>query len=346
MIKPISAINTNQYYRKSEKVQNQPLSTNQTLELSGMYAGRAMLARNNISFRNLSKPVEITHLYNKKTKGKDHLDLPNIHVYEYPDTNLRVFVNVDERDHEMPQKIEQLQFLFYARNNIPANQRNQEKDKIILEKLEKELKKISDNIVVGEIMDVRDKFLGFSDIIGEDTLNNAEKYNKTLLNLNFDDKEIQDYYKQVKNNLSLDVCVTVSNDYYAKNKDKIFRNINQGIDIKLKKANETEIIKNAVLQLLEKMSKSIVDAYKGSSKQDILNLDLSEILEETRELYKNSYKETLASEEYLGLMRNLQLAAHQTSIFKVYELLDSITEYDIKNYIEGKLNEDSTASNN
>ena len=28
----------------------------------------------------------------EKIEGKDHLDLPNIHVYEYPDTNLQVFI--------------------------------------------------------------------------------------------------------------------------------------------------------------------------------------------------------------------------------------------------------------
>jgi len=30
---------------------------------------------------------------NKKVEGKSHLDLPNLKVYDYPDTNLRVFVN-------------------------------------------------------------------------------------------------------------------------------------------------------------------------------------------------------------------------------------------------------------
>lgn len=63
------------------------------IELPGYNVSGAILARNNITFRNLATPIEVTDKYNKKIEGKDHLDLPNIHVYEYPDTNLQVIVN-------------------------------------------------------------------------------------------------------------------------------------------------------------------------------------------------------------------------------------------------------------
>lgn len=68
-------------------------SGKKSYELSGYKAGRAMFAQNNVSFKNLATPIEVTDKYNKKIEGKDHLDLPNIHVYEYPDTNLQVIVN-------------------------------------------------------------------------------------------------------------------------------------------------------------------------------------------------------------------------------------------------------------
>ena len=54
---------------------------------------QALFTMNNISFKNIIKPAELTNIYNIKTEGKDHLDLPNVHVYKYPDTNLQVFIN-------------------------------------------------------------------------------------------------------------------------------------------------------------------------------------------------------------------------------------------------------------
>lgn len=71
-------------------------SSENAMQLSGYNVGGAILARNNITFRNLATPIEVTDKYNKKIEGKDHLDLPNIHVYEYQDTNLQVIVNADE----------------------------------------------------------------------------------------------------------------------------------------------------------------------------------------------------------------------------------------------------------
>lgn len=86
----IEPINYQKYDKNSAR---KTVNTTESLDLAGYKTGQAILARNNITFRNLSTPVEVTHLYNKKVEGKDHLDLPNIHVYEYPDTNLRVFID-------------------------------------------------------------------------------------------------------------------------------------------------------------------------------------------------------------------------------------------------------------
>ena len=58
----------------------------------------------NITFRgkNSSAPVERTADYIPKIKSTDHLDLPNIHIFEYPDTKLRVFIN-NASNYTMPQ---------------------------------------------------------------------------------------------------------------------------------------------------------------------------------------------------------------------------------------------------
>ena len=65
------------------------------IELPGYNVSGAILARNNITFRNLAKKIE----------GKDHLDLPNIHVYEYPDTNLKVFICENDNSNDDKDRI-------------------------------------------------------------------------------------------------------------------------------------------------------------------------------------------------------------------------------------------------
>lgn len=96
MINPVSFNIVNNQYLNQQERQNQKLNlhTNNE-ELSNYEVGQAILNRNNISFRNLAMPIDVTKKYDKRIEGKDHLDLPNIHVYEYPDTNLQLFVDVN-----------------------------------------------------------------------------------------------------------------------------------------------------------------------------------------------------------------------------------------------------------
>ena len=90
-------------------------SSENAMQLSGYNVGGAIFARNNITFRNLATPIGVTDKYNKKIEGKDHLDLPNIHVYEYPDTNLQVFIC--ENDNSNDEK-DRILMKFNIHNNI------------------------------------------------------------------------------------------------------------------------------------------------------------------------------------------------------------------------------------
>lgn len=80
----------------SEIVAKTSLPTPETMQAFKAYAVASP------NFKNLSMPIEVTDKYNKKVEGKAHLDLPNIHVYEYPDTNLRVIVN-NIKENQLPQ---------------------------------------------------------------------------------------------------------------------------------------------------------------------------------------------------------------------------------------------------
>ena len=94
MINPINISTNPIYYSKMPAKQSQGGNvTTPNFELADYRTGQAILARNNIAFRNLATPIEVTDKYNKKIEGKDHLDLPNVHIYEYPDTNLKVIVD-------------------------------------------------------------------------------------------------------------------------------------------------------------------------------------------------------------------------------------------------------------
>ena len=95
MINPIN-ISTNPIcYKKTpvNQTSNPQVLLQDNFELSNYKSAQAILVRNNISFKNLAMPIEITDKYNKKIEGMEHLDLPNIHVFEYPDTNLQLIVD-------------------------------------------------------------------------------------------------------------------------------------------------------------------------------------------------------------------------------------------------------------
>ena len=101
MINPVNFKIVNNQYLNKQNLQNETSSNSfantNKIELSNYEVGQAILNRNNISFRNLATPIEVTDKYNKRIENKDHLDLPNIHVYEYPDTNLKVLINLSSK---------------------------------------------------------------------------------------------------------------------------------------------------------------------------------------------------------------------------------------------------------
>ena len=96
--------------------------------------GQAFAGMSGITFKNLAKPVEVTNLYNKKVEGKDHLDLPNIHVYEFPDTNLQVFI--DENPNMAKDSNEAEVRFFLGKSSIKGSALN---NRIIMEVLKSKL---------------------------------------------------------------------------------------------------------------------------------------------------------------------------------------------------------------
>ena len=162
---------------------SKPLFANtNNVELSNYEVGQAILNRNNISFRNLTTPIDVTDKYNKKTEGKDHLDLPNIHVYEYPDTNLQVIIDENQN---IPKRTNLLEArLFFSKsqiNNSPL------KDKIIYNILQEQLNKKLNDVLLQEnnsgMFTVHIKTNEINDISNiNQIINHLELSNEELIN--------------------------------------------------------------------------------------------------------------------------------------------------------------------
>ena len=186
MIKTVNLNVVNNQYINEQNLQNGVLKPSfvdtHNTELSNYEVGQAILNRNNISFRNLATPIDVTDKYNKKTEGKDHLDLPNIHVYEYPDTNLQV---IFDENQNIPKGVNLLEArLFFSKsqtNNSPL------KDKIIYNILQEQLNKKLDDVQLQEnnsgMFTVHTKTNEINNISNiNQIINNLELSNEELIN--------------------------------------------------------------------------------------------------------------------------------------------------------------------
>ena len=254
-------------------------------ELSGFEVGQAILARNNISFRNLAMPNEITNKYNKKIEGKDHLDLQNIHVYEYPDTNLKLVLNIADK----------------IKNPIVTmtlNKKEQTEFNPIISNLIKIMvnEKLTHSFDTDTYYENEGSVTSYFQLNNPNAIENFAKLNKFIFNMNFNEDElikakkelieyinsneyknknvdlrylynpndfktyedlikeidlitihnIQNYQENCLKNSEGIVYAVISQDSLAKDKSKIFQSINENIPVKLKTINDTKDIETFV----------------------------------------------------------------------------------------------------
>ena len=270
MINPINISTNPTYYSKMPAKQSQGVNvTTPSFELSDYKTGQAILARNNISFRNLATPIEVTNKYNKKIEGKDHLDLPNIHIYEYPDTNLKLFVNIDNsRDNKLNStaqyissididpdfKIEPMKYLIITKildNKFDSEGYKDSYSNTLM--CTKEIKNANDILKISKF----NKILT-TEAFSLDDLEMAKKYYKTYLSSNefmtntkinetlFENKlktpedilneietmkldDVRKYYKALLENSKMSVYLTINLKEFKQHEKAIFENINKNI---------------------------------------------------------------------------------------------------------------------
>lgn len=321
MLAPINNIyNNNNYKLKPLKSKNKNFVDIKSMELMDYNSARAILTNYSVNFKGIAQPIETTHLYNKKVEGKDHLDLPNIHVYEFPDTNLKVFVNseasIDNEDFlNTPQVIIKL-----------SNEESNTLQKAIDLILEKKIKEISEDIVIIK----EDNSTSYVDFLNPNPYDNVEKVNTQLFNLkidnsdleflksknlNYSSKELEDYYQNIKKNYNLIMVLNIEKEDFSKNKKNILQSLNKGISEKLKNSNKEK---------KENIKNNFVNEIVKFKNKNITNIELNEI----KQIYKNTIKEDLY-DNYLPLMKTLFINKYEENIFNLYEIIDSISENDV-----------------
>ena len=233
MIKAVNLnVVNNQYINKQnlqKGVSKPSFADTHNTELSNYEVGQAIFNRNNISFRNLAMPIEVTDKYNKKIEGKDHLDLPNIHVYEYPDTNLRAIIDKNENMQDSATLELCLQLQENNINDLPPLLNEVYKNAI--------RQKIKNQNIKANIKSAKQDLFTINVKANDNNTKIFNQINNVISKPNFTEKELnvakQNVIKKIEN-------VNPNDDYYLLNKD-VLKNkndyLNEVRDISISELN-------------------------------------------------------------------------------------------------------------
>ena len=273
MINPINISTNPTYYSKRPAKQSQGINTTPpSFELSDYKTGQAILARNNISFRNLAAPIEVTDKYNKKIEGKDHLDLPNVHIYEYPDTNLQVFINEHPN---MGKYSDIIQAKLYIKKYGSEEDLVQKEISIrLLSKL------INNQNEKTNITKNNRGFFSLTTVLPKNEYKNLETFNKIISEPNFTQKDLDNVKKDIIEDIksaehkkSLKLYASLYGDDSLKSEDEIIKEINN-ITLGEVKNYYSNSIKNSEAQYFITADKTFLQDNKKEI-QKSLNANIS-----------------------------------------------------------------------
>lgn len=271
MIKPIS-IDTNINKTQNLNISNQQVNSKvepQT-ELSGYEVGQALMAQRGVVFS--SVPNDVTSKYNVIKDDETHLNLPNIQVYEYPDTNLKVVVNkgknldyslagMEIKNPELA-KSDPLMFTLLVAILLPKEERKNldfydDGDGIsYVQALESDedynLGKFNKSIFLSNFTE--EDFKEAKEVL-EDILNEYGRSDIIPKLQNISIEDIRKYYNDFLKGCSINANVLLSDVDYENNKNKVLREINKNIPLKLddnlNKINKSYFVPNDEMTITE-----------------------------------------------------------------------------------------------
>ena len=238
-------------------------SLTQNLKLSNYEVGQAILNRNNISFRNLATPIDVTDKYNKKNEGKDHLDLPNIHVYEYSDTNLRAIIDKNENMQDSTTLEICLQLQENKINDLPPLLNEVYKNAIN--------QKFKNQNIKTNIRSAKQDLFTIDVKTNDKNTSIFNKINNIISNSHFTEKELEAAKQNVIKNIE---NINSNDDYYLLKKD-----------ILKKKNDYIADIREISLSELNAFSKKVINTTKATYYITINKKHLNDFSE--KELLKN-----------------------------------------------------------
>lgn len=238
-------------------------SSTLNLKLSNYEVGQAILNRNNISFRNLASPIDVTDKYNKKNEGKDHLDLPNIHVYEYPDTNLRAIIDKNENMQDSTTLEICLQLQENKINDLPPLLNEVYKNAIN--------QKFKNQNIKTNIRSAKQDLFTINVKTNDKNTSIFNKINNIISNSHFTEKELEAAKQNVIKNIE---NINSNDDYYLLKKD-----------ILKKKNDYIADIREISLSELNAFSKKVINTTKATYYITINKKHLNDFSE--KELLKN-----------------------------------------------------------
>ena len=350
MINPINVSTNPTYYNKMPAKQAQGgNTTNPSFELSDYKTGQAILARNNISFRNLATPIEVTDKYNKKIEGKEHLDLPNVHIYEYPDTNLQVFVNADKNIINNSDSILDKPKYAVLIENTDYKKHNLVFDSLVKFIMQGRLPQInSESFIISYCSDYNNglEIQKFNKIITDSNfskveLNNAKEQLKKYLNSdeyknnvgqflyrkddlktkneilaeinNIKLEDLKMYYKNYLKHSNIKAFITISKDYFDKNKTGILKDFNENLNFKFMRNDEAKIAPEFIPNktLCNIALKELNFPIKCSDSKDSLIAEFTNLILNSREDF--DYQMQIDYFQLpLGLKNNVPIKYHNT----------------------------------
>ena len=238
-------------------------SSTLNLKLSNYEVGQAILNRNNISFRNLASPIDVTDKYNKKNEGKDHLDLPNIHVYEYSDTNLRAIIDKNENMQDSTTLEICLQLQENKINDLPPLLNEVYKNAIN--------QKFKNQNIKTNIRSAKQDLFTINVKTNDKNTSIFNKINNIISNSHFTEKELEAAKQNVIKNIE---NINSNDDYYLLKKD-----------ILKKKNDYIADIREISLSELNAFSKKVINTTKATYYITINKKHLNDFSE--KELLKN-----------------------------------------------------------